>query len=263
VAQDGLFSYIGTDISHHSFRLVAISLIAIGFILGLKHALDADHLIAVSTLVSERKTLHSSGIAGIMWGIGHTASLLFVGIIVLALDITIPETVAQTAELLVALMLIGLGVRVLWKLQQGEVLHVHPHVHGNRVHSHPHLHDAEQESEESAGHSHSLLHGSFGAGKGSLAVGVVHGLAGSAGLMLLLAATIQSFWIGVFYILSFGVGSIGGMLLMSMVLSTPFLLTGTKPGRFYNAIRGIAGVLSICFGGLLAWEIGFVEGLLR
>jgi len=247
---------------------MTFSLLALGFVLGLRHALDADHLVAVATIVSERKTLLSSGIVGALWGIGHTFSLLVVGIFLLSLDIRIPGKIALGAELGVAMMLVGLGVRVLWSLARGKTLHTHTHMHGGYVHSHPHVHGRLHELTMEHGH-HRIPGGIFLSkigktlmkGKSSVLVGMVHGLAGSGGLMLVVAATIPSFSVGMLYVLAFGLGSIGGMLLMSTLLSTPFILTSGKLGKIHLAIRGLSGLAGICFGLFLVWKVGFVEGL--
>ena len=240
------------------------SLFTLGFILGLRHALDADHLLAVSTLVSEKKTVMGSSVVGAFWGIGHTLSLLTVGLIVLALELTIPERVATGVELCVGFMLVIMGINVLRKLGRGGTLHIHPHQHGSLVHSHPHIHELRHfESNERSGHHalplESFSHGIWSlihTGKASMVVGILHGFAGSAGLMLLVAATIPSFWVGVFYVLAFGIGSIGGMILMSTLLSIPFVLTAPRFQQIRFAVRMFSGIASVGFGLFLSWETG-------
>jgi ABC-type nickel/cobalt efflux system permease component RcnA len=178
----------------------------------------------------------------------------------------IPEKVTLTLELAAAIMLVGLGARTFKRLKRGGEVHTHPHRHGVIIHSHPHIHDQ--------GHVHKIdsalvphaphdRHSGYIAegGKQSVLVGAVHGLAGSAGLMLLITATISSFWLGVFYILAFGVGSIGGMLLMSMLISAPFFLAAERSRRTYLVMRGVAGTASISFGLFLCWDVGVSSGL--
>ena len=240
------------------FSTSGMSLLALGFFLGLKHALDADHVIAVSTIVSERRGILSSGIVGAMWGIGHTFSLLVVGLIVIALNLEIPERVASLMELAVAGMLVALGSNVLWKLSRGGQLHAHVHTHGNITHAHPHVHEHAGEPS----HSHvSRLARHLGKSKRSILIGMVHGLAGSAGLMLIVLATIPSTSLGLLYIGVFGLGSIGGMLVMSTVIGLPFALTATRSASWNSAIRGVSGILSVGFGLYLGWQIGFTGGL--
>jgi hypothetical protein len=237
------------------FSITAISILGLGFVLGLKHALDADHLIAISTIVSERKGFWSSSLVGAMWGIGHTASLLIVGIIVVAFHFQIPEKVAQGMEFAVALMLIALGANVLWKIHKGATFHIHTHTHEDHLHVHPHLHEASivHQHDNIASHHHFIK-----IGKKPLFVGMVHGMAGSAALMLIVLATINSRVLALLYIGIFGVGSIGGMLIMSTLIGLPFTVT-TKHDRLNKIVRTSAGILSLCFGLFLAWQIGFAE----
>ncbi|MBI1766424.1 MAG: hypothetical protein HYR56_33880 [Acidobacteria bacterium] len=231
-----------------------------GFLVGLLHALDADHLAAVSTLVSERRSLLSSSLIGGWWGLGHTLSLLLAGAAVILLQVQISPRLEQTFEFGVALMLITLGANVLYKLYKGGQLHVHVHTHGARQHIHPHLHapatTAEPQSQPQSHHGLRL-------GARPLLIGMVHGLAGSAGLFLLGVAAIQSV-VGKFaYIVVFGVGSIGGMMLMSSLLSLPAYLAVARYTRAYRAVRLLAGCFSFGFGLWLAYEIGIGKGLLR
>lgn len=248
-----------------------LATLSLGFILGLKHALDADHLIAVSTIVSERKGFFNSSIVGALWGVGHTASLLVVGLIVITLHVQIPDRVALAMEFGVAVMLVILGFHVLWKLYKGEVLHVHIHAHQGHHHIHPHIHSTEtlHQHTSDASHHHFLklsllnrLLKHVSDGKRSILIGMVHGLAGSAALMLVVLATISSTKLALTYIAVFGVGSIGGMMLMSTVIGLPFMLTAGKSVLLNKVVRGIAGVTSVAFGFFLAWQIGVVDGLL-
>lgn len=239
------------------FDAGAISLLGLGFVLGLRHALDADHLVAVSTIVSEKKGFWISSIVGAVWGLGHTASLLIVGLIVIAFHFQIPDRIALAMEFAVALMLIILGVNVLWKVRKGATFHVHTHLHDGHVHIHPHVHEVQSEDrqEEPVFHHHGAK-----LGKKPFFVGMVHGMAGSAALMLLVLATISSRALALLYIGIFGLGSIGGMLLMSALIGLPFAVTA-KHDRINKIIRISAGVISLCFGMFLAWQIGVVEGL--
>jgi high-affinity nickel permease len=250
----------------------AITVLSLGFILGIKHALDADHLIAVSTIVSERKGFFSSSIVGALWGIGHTVALLVVGLIVVALQIQIPHRITLAMEFAVAAMLVMLGVNVLWKLSRGEMFHVHIHQHHGHKHIHPHTHpfQAVHHHADDATH-HQVLKPSIierflkhiAAGKRSLLIGLVHGMAGSAALMLVVLATISSTKLALAYIAVFGIGSIGGMMVMSTVIGLPFMFTANKSMALNKIVRGIAGITSVLFGLFLGWQIGFVEGLFR
>jgi ABC-type nickel/cobalt efflux system permease component RcnA len=233
----------------------ALSILGFGFILGLKHALDSDHLIAVSTIVSERKGFWSSSVVGALWGLGHTASLLIVGLVVIAFNFQIPDKIAQAMEFSVALMLIVLGANVLWKILRGGKFHVHTHTHDHHLHIHPHIHEASKKHDEDTVHHHSTK-----VGKKPFFVGMVHGMAGSAALMLVVLATIPSRALALLYIAIFGIGSVGGMFLMSALIGLPFALT-SRHERINAIVRTSAGILSLCFGLFYAYQIGIAEGL--
>ncbi|MGH9768041.1 MAG: hypothetical protein ACREAB_11450 [Blastocatellia bacterium] len=232
----------------------ALGVLVIGLGLGLRHALDTDHLAAVSAIVTERKNLFSSLLIGGLWGVGHTASLLLAGVAVILMQFDIGRY-EKPLEFCVALMLIGLGVNVLYKLVRGGRIHFHEHVHAGHKHVHPHLHDYKPEP----AHSH---HG-LKIGIRPLIIGMVHGLAGSAALMLAVLATIKSTAVAFAYIIIFGVGSIGGMMVMSLILSLPIHLTVGYFTKTNLAVRVLAGCFSLGFGLFMVYEIGFKEGLLR
>jgi ABC-type nickel/cobalt efflux system permease component RcnA len=234
----------------------ALGVLVIGLGLGLRHALDADHLAAVSTIVSERKNWFSSLLVGGLWGVGHTASLLLAGAAVILMRFDIGKY-EKPLEFCVALMLIWLGANVLYKLARGGRMHFHQHSHAGHTHIHPHLHDDKPEP----AHSH---HG-LKLGVRPLVIGMVHGLAGSAALMLSVLMTIKSSTALAFaYIVIFGVGSIGGMMLMSLILSMPMRLTSGHFAKTNLAVRALAGCFSLGFGLFMAYEIGFtMDGLFK
>ncbi len=236
--------------------LSSASVLGLGLVLGLRHALDADHLAAVSTIVSERKSWFSSSLVGGLWGIGHTLSLLIAAVAVLMFKFQISERLALVLEFGVALMLIALGANAIWKLMRGGYIHLHVHQHGGRTHFHPHIHTGPHETDPDTHHG---LH----IGRRPLLVGMVHGLAGSAALMLIVLSTINSTLLSLLYIVFFGLGSIGGMMLMSSLLGLPVQITAVRFKRTNVAVRALAGLFSLGFGLHMAYEIGFVEGLLR
>ena len=226
----------------------ALGLLAVGFVLGLRHALDVDHLAAVSTIVSQRRSLWSSSLVGAVWGLGHTASLLAVGVLVIGLHTAIPPAVAQTLELGVAVMLIGLGANLLRTVLRGDTIHHHAHTHDGHHHVHPHVHPVGTGAD--VAHHHVL-----GAGRRPFLVGLMHGLAGSAGLMLVVLATIPTPTLAVAYLVVFGVGSIGGMVAMSALLGVPLLLASERFAHAELAVQSAAALGSITVGVLLAWEM--------
>lgn len=236
------------------FSTSTAAILGLGFTLGLKHAVEADHLAAVSTIVTERRSLLSSAIVGGVWGLGHTISLLIAGAFVLLLNFQISEQTERMLEFGVGIMLFLLGLNVLRKLVAGETLHFHRHEHGARAHAHPHLHEPGATDEP---HSHHGL--SFS--PRALIIGMIHGLAGSAALMLLVIPTIESRPMGLLYIVIFGIGSIGGMMLMSFLVGLPFTLTALRFNRFNRLLQSIAGLASIGLGLFIIYEKGVVEGL--
>lgn len=203
-----------------------------GFFLGVQHAMDTDHLVAVSTMVSRSKSLKRSAILGILWGSGHTATLLLMGFLILSLRLTIPNTLENFFEYLIGFLLIFLGATVILNLKRKKI-HIHNHDHGSDQHIHIHNH------KQSTHHHHE--HRSF-------YVGIAHGLAGSATLMLVVLSTISSLGLGLIYIIFFGVGSILGMLLFASLLYLPFQATAKAFPALNRGIALIIGLISIFFG---------------
>ena len=222
-------------------QLTTFSVLAIGFLLGLQHAVEADHLAAVSTIVSEKKNLWTASLVGGLWGVGHTLSLFAVGLLVILLKFQISETTETRLEAVVGVMLVLLGINALRKLFTDKV-HVHVHEHGEREHLHVHSHaDATEDSH----HRFSLR---------SILIGMVHGLAGSAALMLLIVPTIHSSALALLYILVFGVGSIGGMMAMSFLIGLPMHFTAGRFAALNKGIRLAAGVFSFGLGAMIVYE---------
>jgi len=241
-----------------NYSLFALGL---GFFLGLKHATEADHLVAVTTIVSEQRSVSRSAMVGALWGVGHTAALLAAGVVVILLEVTIPERVAAALEFVVALMIIFLGSRVLFlALRKRRRVHVHAHTHGGRTHTHLHFHEqTDEHAATSATAAHAPAHERHGGlvGWRPLAVGVVHGLAGSAALTLLVLTEVLrngSRALGLAYLLIFGVGSVGGMMLMSALISLPFVFTASRFARVDAPVRLLAGLVSVAFGLYYAWQ---------
>ncbi len=226
-------------------ELSMLWILTFGFILGLKHAVEADHLAAVSTIVAERKNILSSTIIGGFWGVGHTISLVIVGALVIFLKLQISESVEAKLEAIVGGMLVLLGLNALRKLWQKDKIHVHTHEHTGHKHVHIHGHEDEKKEE-----THHFLRFSPRA----IAIGMVHGLAGSAGLMLLIVPTISSPMLALSYILIFGVGSIGGMMLMSLLIGLPLHLTAGRFEALNKSILGLAGVFSLVLGFFIIYE---------
>jgi ABC-type nickel/cobalt efflux system permease component RcnA len=239
--------------------LDTFTVLGIGLLFGLKHATEVDHVVAVSTIVSQHRNVLRSALVGALWGAGHTTSLLITGAIVLLLRVAIPEQVSNWLEFCVALMIIGLGAVALWRsLLKRDDVHVHEHSHDGVSHMHIHFHEPGTHHHAARPHSHPVTV----VGLKPAFVGMMHGLAGSAALTLVVLTQIESAWVGFFYLLVFGVGSIVGMILMSGLIGLPFALTGRNFGRVHRHLQTTAAGLSIAFGLWYAYRTGLASGLL-
>jgi high-affinity nickel-transport protein len=255
-----------------------LTILAIGFVLGTRHATDPDHVIAVSTIVTRERSIAKAGLIGVLWGIGHTLTILAVGAGIILLDLAIPARIGLTMEFCVGLMLILLGVLNLsgamkWisekfspahPLVVGE--HAHVHEHGAKLHFHWHSHAPRREH-----HAESLapprwLERSF-AGLSlyqalrPLFVGIVHGLAGSAAVALLVLSTIREPKWAVLYLLVFGIGTIAGMMLITIFIALPLSFAGFRFAWLNRVLVTGSGIVSLAFGLFVCYQIGFVDGL--
>jgi nickel/cobalt exporter len=238
-----------------------LGVLGLGLLYGLRHATEVDHIVAVSTIVSEHRKLSRAALVGGLWGAGHTAALVIVGAGVLALRIAIPLRVASWLEFAVALMIIGLGLAAFRRgLRNRADFHVHRHAHGDLRHSHVHFH--EQDSRHAVlpkSHSHMVARVGF---KPAI-VGAVHGLAGSGALTLLVLTQINSSVLGLFYLGVFGLGSTIGMLLMSGLMGLPFVLSARKLSGIHYSLQMLASALSVAFGLWYAYASGIANGLMK
>lgn len=220
-----------------------LSLLLIGFGLGLQHAIEADHIAAVSTLVSEKNKPLYASFVGALWGVGHTLALFGVGVVVIFLKVNISPEDESRLEAVVGAMLILLGLNALRKLFSAAEVHVHKHEHGELEHVHLHRHVVK--SSDGSHHRASFR---------SVAVGMVHGLAGSAALMLLILPLIKEPAAGLLYILVFGAGSIGGMMAMSLMISLPLRFASGRSIFFDKGLRAAAAILSLGLGFYIVYE---------
>ncbi|MEO8435717.1 MAG: urease accessory protein UreH [Pyrinomonadaceae bacterium] len=236
-----------------------LALLGLGLIFGLKHATEVDHVVAVSTIVSQSRSLLRSAMVGALWGAGHTTSLLVTGAIVLLLRVTIPEKISNWLEFCVALMILGLGASALWRaLRKGREVHVHKHSHDGVSHVHVHFH--EPTARHGQGQSSTHTHAVSSVGIKPVLVGMMHGLAGSGALTLLVLTQIKSAWLGLLYLAIFGFGSIIGMLLMSGLIGLPFALTSRNLSGLHQRLQAGAAGLSIAFGLWYAYQTGLASG---
>jgi len=216
-----------------------LSMAFLGFVLGMRHATDPDHVIAVTTIVSRERRVDRAGGIGMLWGLGHTMTILLVGGAILLFDVVIPPRIGLTMEFSVAVMLVLLGVLSL--------------VH--RLHSHRHTGDS---TAETKGERWFVLHHQS---LRPLAIGVVHGVAGSAAVALLVLATISNAMWGVVYLAVFGIGTIAGMMLITTAISIPFAYTVRRLAGFNRSLGFASGLSSVGFGMFLIYQIAFIDGL--
>ncbi len=259
--------------------LALLSFVALGFFLGLRHATDPDHVIAVTTIVSRQRDLIRAALTGIFWGIGHTLTILLVGGAIILFHLVIPARVGLSAELVVSLMLVVLGLMNLASFRRSipEVLphrhdgwqttHSHPHAHGDYVHTHPHGHSPETHPHRSDQTPLARLDSFFGRmgiyrNMRPLIVGVVHGLAGSAAVALLVLATIPDSRWAIAYLLVFGFGTIAGMMVITASIASATKLAVRGQAHFPHRLGIASGVVSLGFGLFLAYQVCFVHGLL-
>jgi high-affinity nickel-transport protein len=251
-----------------------VSVVMLGFFLGMRHATDPDHVIAVTAIVSRHRTLKSAGLIGAAWGLGHTLTIVAVGGAIILLGWAIPPRVELSMELAVGVMLVVLGVGNLRGFRQWraaaqvagrpEQVHTHAHRHGDYVHTHPHAPEAHPHRPDATplGWLDRRLGGlSLYQLARPLVIGVVHGLAGSAAATLLVLALINDAAWAVAYLAVFGAGTIAGMMLITAALAVPFAWSSGRAEHLHGGLRAAAGMLSIAFGLFLAYQIGFVDGL--
>lgn len=199
------------------------SFLLLGLVLGMRHALDPDHVVAVTAIVGRQRSLSKAGVIGALWGAGHTATILLVGGAILLFRLTIPPRLGLAMEFAVAVMLVVLGARNLRRAPD-------------------------------TGHEHSVARPVF--------VGFVHGLAGSAAVALLvLGGAIRDPWLGVLYLLIFGLGTVVGMTGVTAAIGLPAALATRHLGHARQWLRIASGVASIAFGLFLAHQVGIVDGL--
>jgi ABC-type nickel/cobalt efflux system permease component RcnA len=252
-----------------------LSIIALGFFLGMRHATDPDHVIAVTTIISRQRNVTRAALVGAFWGIGHTVTIFAVGTLIILFDLVIPPRVGLSMELSVGVMLMLLGFMNVKsflrsmptpEVEKAHVIHSHVHSHGDYVHSHSHGHGPEVHPHPAERTPVSWLDRAFGSvgvyqHLRPLAIGVVHGLAGSAAVALLVLATISDSRWAITYLLVFGVGTIAGMVLITLGIASTFRLLG-RTQVFFRRLGLASGVLSLGFGLMLAYEIWIRSGLL-
>jgi high-affinity nickel-transport protein len=249
------------------------SILFLGFFLGMRHATDSDHVVAVTTIVSRQRHISSAAMTGVFWGIGHSITLLVVGGAIILFGLVIPERLGMGLEFCVAVMLVLLGLlnlhafrRSVESVSSDEHVHEHSHRQGDFIHRHPHKHHPEEHGHIEDDVRTACLDRQFGKRKiyralRPMIIGIVHGLAGSAAVALLVLPVIRNPIWAMMYLLVFSVGTIAGMMLITAAIATPIKYSANRFRFFNRYIGAAAGVLSLVFGLFLVYQIGFVEGL--
>src|SRR5579885_3694045 len=224
------------------------SIVALGFFLGMRHATDPDHVIAVTTIVSRQRDVRHAALVGVLWGVGHTVMILLGVLSLSGMMQWIPETLTPG------------------RLSVGDHSHGHDHRHWNFRHSHA----AERRSEGQDGRGDKVPIGRMGRifrrlgvyqVVRPLAVGIVHGLAGSAAVALLVLTTIRIPAWAVVYLLVFGVGTIAGMMLITAAIAVPFQISANRFARLNRGLGLFSGLVSLGFGLFIVYQMGFANGL--
>ena len=218
-------------------------ILGLGFLLGMQHALEADHIAAVSSIAARRSHVSDIVRHGLTWGLGHTLTLfVFAGAAIL-LGRAIPESVARPIEAAVGIMLVGLGAHVLWRLWRDRV-HFHQHGHGDgTVHVHAHSHAGETAPHLRTAHAHE-----HGFRWRTLLVGLMHGMAGSAALLVLTVSQASSPAVGLGYVALFGIGSMIGMGALSTVIAVPLAVSARWLTWANRGLQGAVGIVTIAIG---------------
>lgn len=211
----------------------------------MRHALEPDHLVAVSTLVAEENRLWPAARLGLVWGLGHQLPLILLGVPVLLLRLRLPSSLEHLVDLVVGLILIALGIRVVWRLRRQ---HVHAHLHEHNGHRHTHFH---AHGHDQAPHHHGHVHPSpvrERQGWLTFAIGLVHGLGGSSAVVVLALGAAPTLVRGVLYLLTFGTGVCVGMFALTLCLIGPAVSTLSRFTRVHTALRVAAGLISVALG---------------
>ncbi len=255
----------------------ALVVLALGFFLGMRHATDADHVIAVTTIVTRQKKLFAAALTGLLWGVGHSLTVFVVGAAVILFNVTIPERVGLGMELSVGAMLIALGLvnvaafrkyRTSTQPSDGSRdLAPHAHSHGDYVHTHAHGHNPDAHPHRSDATPVARLDRRFDGwrlyrGARPVVVGVVHGLAGSAAVTLLIVAAVPEPRWAVAYLLVFGLGTIAGMMLVTVSIASTMRLAGGRSARIGGRWSLAAGVVSVLFGLAYTYQVWAASGSL-
>jgi ABC-type nickel/cobalt efflux system permease component RcnA len=222
-------------------------ILGLGFLLGMQHALEADHIAAVSSIAARRTEVGDIVKHGLTWGLGHTLTLFAFAGAAIILGRAIPEQFARPIETAVGFMLVGLGAHVLWRMWRDRV-HFHTHGHGDGTfHIHAHSH-TQNPADATVPHARNIHHHAHGFRWRTLLVGLMHGMAGSAALLVLTVSQASSPAVGLAYVALFGIGSMIGMGALSMVIAVPLAVSARWLTSANIGLQGAVGVVTIAIG---------------
>jgi len=232
--------------------MVSIAMILLlGFVLGMRHATDPDHVVAVTTIIAKQRGVRKAGLIGALWGLGHTFTIFLVGAAIILFGVTIPPRLGLSMEFAVAFMLILLGVLNL----TGTLQHLQERFLGNSFS----LKAGVTQCTDNRIRAADTL-GTYNVLR-PLIIGIVHGLAGSAALALLVMTTIRDPWWAIAYLLLFGSGTVAGMILITALIAMPIVWSQGKFSSWNHGITVVSGLISLSFGFFLTYQIAIVDGL--
>lgn len=229
------------------------SILLFGFLIGMQHALEADHVAALSSICTGTRSVRRIATHGAVWGLGHSFTLLIFAGAAVFLDLRFGDNLAHALECVVGVMLMLLGGQVLFRLWYARV-HFHSHRHADgKTHFHVHSHRGESTNHDPNRHAHTHV---SKMPVRTLLVGMVHGLAGSAALVILTASTVQNPVMGLFYVALFGLGSIAGMTVLSSLLAVPLAWTAQALTWAHRSLQAAVGAATMALGMLVLVEAG-------
>lgn len=248
-----------------------IAILALGFFLGMRHATDADHVVAVSTIVSRERSVVNAALIGALWGAGHTLTILAVGTAIIVFSFVVSPRLGLTMELSVGLMLVLLGALNILGFRRSVEEYVHHHNHSDTPHEHAaHQSELDPNGVSPGQHAHGLSLAVLDRFCGTLTIyqmfrplliGIVHGLAGSAAIALLVLTTIHNSHWAVAYLLIFGLGTIAGMMVITVALGSTIAYAGRRSESLTRYLAAASGWISLAFGLFIAYQIGISGGL--